>query len=382
MAEIRSSSPTRNADLEDLIAVLRGHHARKVDVVAPVTTIRAENGRLVVTGTEPVLTDSGVTLADGVYLPTAVADEGLSDKLGIPLAYLRRLRTENVTLYDENINSWLRHEANSGRRFLVRTLRNDDGGPGVARAVLSDRYRTVDHLDVLMAALDGVHAAGAPVQIDGCDLTDRRMYVRVRSEAIRALAPTLLEGYRSPFSGDRGEENPVVWAGFQITNSETGCGAFTISPRLVIEVCRNGMTIAKDALRAVHLGGRLEQDGVVQWSADTQRKAIELITAKARDAVTTFLDIDYVKAHIERIERKATRPIEDPAATVQLVSKHLQYSDEQQALILRHFIRGGDPTAGGILNAVTSAAQTLPDADVAHDMEAQALRAMEIAART
>ena len=47
---------------------------------------------------------------------------------------------------------------------------------------------------------------------------------------------------------------------------------------------------------------------------------------------------------------------------------------------LTHFIRGGDVTAGGVLHAVTSVAQTLPDADAAHEMEGLGLRALEIAA--
>ena len=57
----------------------------------------------------------------------------------------------------------------------------------------------------------------------------------------------------------------MVFAGFVITNSETGCGAFTLTPRLVVQVCRNGMTITRDAIRAVHLGERLDE-GVVTWS--------------------------------------------------------------------------------------------------------------------
>lgn len=35
--------------------------------------------------------------------------------------------------------------------FLVRCLRGGDGGTGVARAWLSDGYKTIDHLDTLMA---------------------------------------------------------------------------------------------------------------------------------------------------------------------------------------------------------------------------------------
>ncbi|HEX9357029.1 MAG TPA: hypothetical protein VF933_24835 [Streptosporangiaceae bacterium] len=47
---------------------------------------------------------------------------------------------------------------------------------------------------------------------------------------------------------------------------------------------------------------------------------------------------------------------------------------------LDHFIRGGDVTAGGVMHAVTSVAQTLEDADAAHEMESLALRSLELAA--
>jgi hypothetical protein len=47
---------------------------------------------------------------------------------------------------------------------------------------------------------------------------------------------------------------------------------------------------------------------------------------------------------------------------------------------LGHFIRSGDVTAGGVMHAITSVAQTLPDADAAHEMESAALRALELAA--
>ena len=43
-------------------------------------------------------------------------------------------------------------------------------------------------------------------------------------------------------------------------------------------------------------------------------------------------------------------------------------------------IGGADRTAGGVLQAVTSAAQVQDDADVAYEMERLAVRAMTLAA--
>ena len=370
-------SGARNATLEDLAALLRDQQARKIDVVAPAATIRAHAGQLVVTGTAPVLGSEGVTMTAGAYTPTGVCDQGIADKLGIPGAYLRRLREHKPALYDANVNGWLEGD---DRRFLIRCLSPASGsGAGAARAFLSDGYKFIDNLDVLLAALDGVRQTGVPVRVDGCDLTQRRMYVRVVCEAVRALAPALLAGYRSPFTGAAGADNPVVFSGFVLTNSETGCGAFTLTPRLVVQVCDNGMTITRDAIRAVHLGERLDE-GVVSWSGNTQDKILALITAKTCDAVATFLDRGYLDRALRAIEKDAGRPLADPQETVRTVSQRLRFTEAQEKDILAHFTRGGVISAGGVMHAITSVAQTLPDADAAHEMESAALRALELAA--
>jgi hypothetical protein len=366
---------TRNADLADLVQLLREQHAAKADIVAPATAICAEHAGLVIAGTDALLTDDGVTATAGTYTPTDVCDGGIADKLGIPAAYLRRLREQRPALYDTNVNGWLEHDT---RRFLIRGLRGDNGG-GIARAFLSDGYKIIDNLDVLLAALDGVRQAGIEVQIDGCDLTERRMYVRIVAEQVRALAPHLLNGYRSPFTGASGTDNPVVFAGFVISNSETGCGAFSLIPRLVVQVCRNGMTITRDALREVHLGGRLDE-GLIRWSGDTQDKNLALVQAKTRDAVATFLDTGYVTQALARIEEAAATPVTNPENAVRTVAARLRFTDDQAGDILRHFIQGGQCTVGGIMQAVTATAQTIADADAAHEMESQAMRALELAA--
>lgn len=381
------TTTTRNAELRDLVALLQDQNGRRVDIVASASRIRSVNGVIVVDGTEAELTEDGVTTRDGRYVPTAIFDEGLSNKLGIPLPYVRRMRADRPDLYDANLNGWLHGQvdgdfAKAGpdpRSFLIRAFRGDDGD-GIARAFLSDSYKVIDNLDCLSAALDGVRQSGTNIEIDGCDLTDRRMYVRVKASEVQALAPTLLQNYRSPFSGNSGADNPTVFAGFVISNSETGNGSFSITPRLIVQVCSNGMTLTKDVVRAVHLGGKLDE-GMIQWSEATQRKQLELITSKARDAVATFLDVEYVERQIMALEAVAGTRLTDSAKVVETVGKRL-FTEEQTAGILDHFIKGGDVTAGGVMHAVTSFAQTVSDADTANELEGVAIRAMELAAAT
>lgn len=376
---------TRNADLSTLLELLTEQHTRKLDIVAPASALRSVEGVLTVRGAEAVLTDEGVTSTDGSYVPTAVFDEGIADKLGIPVAYVKRLRIERPDLYDANVNGWLygRNEKRSlasgevlregipgdPRSFLVRTFKGEDG-PGIARALLSDRYATVDHVDVLMSCLDGVRAAGVSATVKSGDLTDRRMVVRVACPDVAAAAPRLLAGYRSPFTGQTGADNPLVFAGFRLTNSETGGGAFTITPEVTVQVCDNGMTITKDAMRTVHLGGKLET-GVVRWAEDTQRKALELVQAKTRDAVAALLNADYLQATVAALEERA----EEPVATVDAVkdlTKPLGYTQGQIDGILSYFVQGGQMTRGGVVNAITAYSQTVEDGDAAHDLDAKA----------
>jgi len=378
-----ATDATRNATFADLIAQLKDQQGRKLDVVAPASRLHCEGGLLVVEGTEVILTDEGVTTVDGYFRPTAVFDEGIADKLGIPLAYVRRMRAERVDLYDLNVNGWLGGQGNADevladpRSFLVRLFRGD-GGEGIARSMHSSKYARIDHLDVLTAALSGLRAAGVDVDIERCDLTDRRMYVRVTAPQVMALAPALLKNYRSPFSGERGADNPVLFAGIIISNSETGGGAASITPSIEVQVCKNGMTITKDAMRAVHLGSRMD-DGQIAWSKDTQHKQLELITAKARDAVATFLNVDYMNKVIAELEVKAGVALKAPADDIKAIGKALAFDQSTIDGVLDHFIRGGDITAGGVLHAVTSFAQTITNADTAYEVEAAGMKALELA---
>lgn len=402
----------RNGDLATIAEMLKVQRTRALDVVAPASAIEADMGRLVVTGTEAVLSEDGVTSADGSYELTSAAEAQLADRLSIPLPYVRRMRTNALDLWDTNVNGWLGGVSVEGipfrdgdsRKFLLRLLRGDGGGNGVVRAVLSDQYKAIDNLDVLMAVLAGVQSSGEEVVIEGADLTEQRMNVRISAPGIRAMAPELLKGYRSPFDGGavrvgnggwtvesaraaaaregKGYEpgsEPVVFAGFVVSNSETGHGSFSIAPRLVIEICRNGLTVSADALRSVHLGGKLDE-GVIKWSADTQAKELAVITAKARDAVATFLDPTYVRETVAKLEELAGAPVSDAVKVVEVVAKKLAFSEAEQTTILSHFITGGQMTAGGIMQAVSSAAQTIANGDAAAALEAQAIPAMALAA--
>ena len=94
------------------------------------------------------------------------------------------------------------------------------------------------------------------------------------------VADELLKNYRSPYTGKSGTDNPVVFMGVDIRNSEVGAGSFTIAPVIIIQVCNNGMTLTQDIFRKVHLGSA-NDSGVV--STRTMQAHMNLITSQTID---------------------------------------------------------------------------------------------------
>lgn len=373
----------RNASLQGLITELGEQRDRKLDLIVPGRDLWSRDGRAFVRGAgEPVLTETGVTPGNLEFNATDVYDEGLAAKLRIPRAYLRELReTGKLDLVDANVNGLLHGNAALGRegdprKFLLRTFKGEGGDHGTARALLSDSYRTIDNWDVLTAAIKGMSANGLDAHVvRSADLTNRRMYVKIVVPEVQALAPELLKNYRSPFSGNSGADNPTVFAGFVLSNSETGGGAFSITPQLEVQVCTNGMTITQDAVRRTHLGAKLEDEGIVQYSNETHQANLELITRQTADAVRTFLDVDYMRRVISRIEEQSGAKVTKPQEIVKAVVQRDAFTKADAEGILDAFIKGGDMTKGGVMHAITAYSQDVEDADRAYAMNADAFAA-------
>jgi len=394
---METQTEARNLDLPNLVAMLKEQSDVRYDVVVPASGIKMKNGNLIIKSGGVRIDEQGVHTEDATLVPTPIFDEGIANRLNIPARYVRTMReqitsdienhkqtnTANIkahrgfsTLYDENINYWL--ENDPSRLHLVRGFRTDDvDDVGIARAFLSDRYRTIDNYDVLLATLDGVKSAGVEVNIDGADVSDHRMALRLTCPEVQQYSEEILRGYTSPFTGESGTDNPTIFAGLVIKNSETGGGAFSIVPRLVIKVCNNGLQMTKDAMRAVHLGSKLEE-GVITWSEETQQQELALITTKTRDAVATFLDVEYMKSKIDELHQLAGVEVKQPPKTMKMISKKSGWSENEENNILKHFYQGGDNSALGVAQAITSYAQTVKKADRQDELESSALNSAEL----
>lgn len=407
----------RNASATELLEILNSQKAHKLDVVAPARGIWSRDGKLVVANTVAEVTEEGVTTAAGTYSLTDIADRGLADKLGIGQTYFRKMREAGRNdLIDGNVNGWLHgnksregellHAADD-RSFLLRLFRGDDGQPGVARAVLSDRFNlSMDNLDMLMAVTQGIQAAGVQPVVNVSDLSESRMRVRFEFPEVYGMAEGLLDGYRSPFSGPGGLDNgltraghrdlaalrrqygehhifnqgeaPIAYMGLDFDNSETGSGAYNLTPVVVLVRCTNGWTDTRKGIRKVHLG-KVLTEGVIRPSLETVRAAGALIKSETTDAVTQWLTPEYLASMIAGFEEKAAVQLTSPTEVVPKVCQGIGLSADEAKSVLDFFVLSGQPTAGGIANAITAYAQTVEDPDRAYEVERLAVPALEAA---
>jgi hypothetical protein len=378
----------RKGTLQDLATELAEQQERKNDLVVPASKLWSHNGNVIVAGGRPERIDSdGVTPAGNLELtPSGVFDTGMVAKLSQPgrpvgRAFIRGLReTGRTDIIDGVYNGLLHGSADLAvqgdtRKFFVRTFTGQGDGPGYARALLSDSYRPIDNWDVLATVIDGLTSAGFSGHVvRQADLSDDKMYLRVSVPEITALAPGLLHGYTSPYGGARGADNPVVEAGIVITNSETGGGAFTITPELVIQICTNGVTIKRDMIRKTHLGSKLDE-GHMKISQRTLTANRELVASQTRDAIETFLDEGYMNRVLRQIETGSDEKIADVEKTIEVITQRPAFGKADMKGLLASFMDGGDRSRGGLVNAITAYSQQIDDADRAYEMDADALPA-------
>jgi len=415
-------TPRQNLELAELAELLQAQHARKHDLVVPASDLVFAGGKVRVPDGYQAMSLDGVTTTDLVLDPTFTFDGQFASKFDVPVRWIRQLRERSIAegqpqpdeddlvwdpeftgTTDELPMTWTalldhtwaraanpdadhRHPNRGANRSVLVRSYVDDTGHGVARALLSDRYGIIDNFDVLLAALDALRDSGMAIEVVKASLTERKMSVHLFSPDVSAMAPELLRNYRNPFErtghGQEGlrDENgnlPVMFAGFRLDNSETGGSQFTLTPELRVKICNNGLVINKDTVARTHLGAKLDA-GVVRWSDDTRKANIELVKSTTRDIAMTFMDHDYLVNAIRDLEAKAGVEVTHPAKTIEVVSKALGFTEAEADTILSCFVKGGQMTSGGVMNAVTAAAQLIDNPDRAEEVGALGVEAMEV----
>jgi hypothetical protein len=335
--------------LVELARELERQLATKKDLIVPSALLRQQTG----TDGEIRLNIDEPGHAQGYGL-TALARHQLADKLRIPYAYFERMRVEQPTLLDENVNTWLRRDDD---RRMLRTL------DGSVRAVLSDRYRRLDNHDLAEAVLPILQRLPDAV-FESVELTQTRMYLKVVTPRVtHEMAP-----------GD------VVQAGVVVSNSEVGQGMLTVRPLLFRLVCRNGLIAADHTLQKTHVGRSLAEANAQRiYRDDTLAADDRAFFLKVRDVVEAALAEATFRQTAVRLQRTLGIPLSgDPVRTVELLAQRYTLSEGERTGVLRHLITDGDLSGYGLVNAVTHYSQEVEDYDRATEFEALGGRLVEL----
>ena len=275
-----------------------------------------------------------------------LAHAQIADRLNIPKKYYDRMRAENPSLLDANVNAWLAQEPETR---MIRTL------DGRIRAFLSNRYRRLDNLELLDHVLP-VIAQMKGCEIISCDVTETHLYLKVINKTMKTeISP-----------GD------VVQAGFVISNSEVGLGALKVEPLVYRLVCKNGM-ISKDfAQKKYHAGKYVEgTDSAYELYRDETLAADDkAYFMKVQDIVSCAVDEAKFMFTVDKLRiAKELQTGNDPVQTVEVLADKYVLNKNERACILRHFIMGNDYSHFGLVNAVTRSSQDIKDYNRATELE-------------
>jgi hypothetical protein len=357
--------------LTELAAELDAQQQRKQDFIVDTREVRVITGE---SGME-VIVPSVAELR-----PQALFHRQLGREIGVRADLYDRLRDTHPVQFDHLVNGLLSRlpVENRGRavRRMVRTYSDDgNGGQGIARAMLSDRYRRIDNHDLAESVLPIIGRI-PDVQIPVCELTDTRMYIKVIAPAVSFDLNELTGQPTRPSVGD------VVQAGFVVSNSEVGRGGLDIEYLLYRLVCDNGLIIGS-AFRKTHIGSRLtaEEDYTI-YRDETIAADDHALMLKVGDAVRAAVDeTRFQQLATQLAQTKTSRRIEQPVAAMKVLGQRVGLSEGEQKSVLTHLVEGSDLSQFGAINAVTRTAQDIESYDRSIELEQIGASVMELSPR-
>lgn len=329
-----------NQTVMALVTELNRQQNAKFDIVSDTRNFRAvaESGRVIYE-----IPMQGQTIRQPM---TPWARSQLATKLEIPDRYMQKMHDEGQhELMAANVNTWAQK---TPHKITVRTLDNN------IRAIVSDKFRTLENRDLAFLTLDCMTKAGA--QVVRADLSDRHMF-------IKATTPRMQGEIRV---GD------IVQGGLLIRNSEVGASRLAIQPFVNRLRCMNGMVIVEmlggAGFSQIHLGGRKAQ-GVYQFSDQTMQLENLAIFSKIRDVIRQTFEPGWFNTTVAALKATAENKVPLPERAIGNVVDMAGLPDSMRDSILRAYLGEPDPTQYGIVQAITATAKGIDSPEDRVSME-------------
>ena len=286
---------SKKTTLENAIGQVHEFSANHYDEIVPIHEMAFDSLDSMWIGAKPVS-----------VLPSA--QRLLSNRLRVPYAYLSRCPRG---LAADNLNYWLREEQKQRETFFCRFAGD------TIRAVFTERYTVLDHMEVLTKMLENGFDHDSEVHFS---LDENIMVLKVPE-------------YNRTFGLS---ENDKIVPGISIANSEVGILALSIDAFFYRLVCSNGL-ISKTSV-----GSRFKH-----------------ISRRGLDEFHNILsDVVYQSQNSQsRFQISMETPVDNPLNTIETFAKQFQLSQDQTEIVQQAYYLEHGTTMFHIINAFTRAAK-------------------------
>ena len=318
-----------NKSLEDMLHVITEQNKMKQDYIAPTNQLQFRTLQ-----NEGEAAYSQIVMEANQGEPTKILNvnqhcfDQIAQKAEIATPTARRLQQNYPREMDNLINAIWQKE-NSKR--MVRTFEssnqtssyNYDNHTGTARAFLSDKFKTFDNSDLLESALPTLGESDACWKIVNFANTDKKLYIRLKSEVIQADAGV----------GD------FMGHGIGISNSETGSGSVAVFGINWTLACLNGMQ-TENVTRKAHITSARDGDTWNVLTDETKQADNHSLKLQLRDIVSSYASRDAFDENIEKMRRAKEDVVNVPMnESVENLGKVLTLSKKETSNVLEGLLQ-------------------------------------------
>ena len=321
-----------NRTLEDMLHVIKEQNDMKQDYIAPTNqlqfrTIESED-RVHGTNHSQIVMEANNGEGTKILNVNQHCFDQIAQKAEIATPTARRLQQNYPREMDNLINAIWQKE-NSKR--MIRTFENShshspfnyDRHTGTARAFLSDKFKTFDNSDLLESALPTLGESDACWKIVNFANTDKKLYIRLKSEVIQADAGV----------GD------IMAHGIGISNSETGSGSVAVFGIAWTLACLNGMQ-TENVTRKAHITSARDGDNWNVLTDETKQADNYSLKLQLRDIVSSYASRDAFDENIEKMKRAKEDVVNVPMnESVENLGKVLTLSKKETSNVLEGLLQ-------------------------------------------
>ena len=274
----------------------------------------------------------------------------LASRMGVPTGYLRGLSTGDE--WKRNLAAEILNEHmgwTERQRVLIRSVGNE------VRGVLSDRYRRLNSMNIVMAFMEQVQASGG-VLVNGAKDATKFWFETIYPNPM--IIPTAKNGLVSLAFGAR------------LSSSDFGDGSLQLRSFILQGVCTNGL-VRESVVKQIHLGGRLPDN--IALSERTYRYDTMTMASAIKDTTKILFEPETVKQKAIEIQKASEMDVDFGRELKRLQRDNLtkaEVNEVESVLMNSNPDDGvaGEATLWKLVNGITAIAR---EKDVRRERELQ-----------